>query len=170
MTSQTLTRSRMSCGSEQSRSDCRRREAITGGEDLSPFEQSNCWWRGANASRGKQCQQSLVEGSCLTCMGAVSGEGERWLVGGSAVSVVGEQSQMQGSINLLVFLGSVSPECQLCTFYVTEFLPRSFPKFSHSNEAAPIHFLHCCWLADFACTQPRRGRFKNSLSGPATEL
>ena len=51
--------------------------------------------------------------------------------------------------NLLVFHGSVffflvSNMYILCI----GILPWIF---SHSNEAAPIYFLHCCRLADFAC-------------------
>ena len=64
--------------------------------------------------------------------------------------------------NLLVFLGSIFS--LVSSMYI---LCNGIPpwNFSHSNEAAPIHFLHCCRLADFACTQPRIGSFNNSLSG-----
>ena len=43
--------------------------------------------------------------------------------------------------------------------------------FAHSNSAAPVHFLHCYWLAELASTdftEPQIGNFKRLLLGLAT--
>ena len=57
--------------------------------------------------------------------------------------------------NLLVFLGSVfswvSSMYILCHGIPSWIFSHSNES-AHSNEAAPIHFLHCCWLTYFACT------------------
>ena len=67
---------------------------------------------------------------------------------------------------LLVFLGSVFSSQVLSVKYVHNILCNRIQPwiFSLSNKAAPIHFLHCCRLAIFACMQPCMGSFNSDNS------